>query len=123
MSKARGNVVELRMSADETAKKLKGAKTDSDRQITYDPSARPEVANLLELAALCEGGDPAAIAESLYVNQSTQTLVDADGLVVSTDGATVAVLALGGITFSIVRRSMQPEPSPLPPSVDVTPQP
>ncbi|MFL0289886.1 cell wall synthesis protein CwsA [Mycobacterium sp. SMC-18] len=38
-------------------------------------------------------------------------------------GATVAVLALGGITFSIVRRSMQPEPSPLPPSVDVTPQP
>ncbi|UCZ60687.1 cell wall synthesis protein CwsA [Mycolicibacterium phocaicum] len=38
-------------------------------------------------------------------------------------GATVAVLALGGVTFSIVRRSMQPEPSPLPPSVDVTPQP
>ena len=38
-------------------------------------------------------------------------------------GATVAVLALGGITFSIVRRSMQPEPSPLPPSVDATPQP
>ncbi|BBX85516.1 cell wall synthesis protein CwsA [Mycolicibacterium aubagnense] len=38
-------------------------------------------------------------------------------------GVTVAVLALGGITFSIVRRSMQPEPSPLPPSVDVTPQP
>ncbi|MDR3659875.1 MAG: cell wall synthesis protein CwsA [Mycobacterium sp.] len=38
-------------------------------------------------------------------------------------GATVAVLALGGITFSIVRRSMQPEPSALPPSVDVTPAP
>lgn len=65
MSKSKGNVVELRMSADETAKKLKGAKTDSDRQITYDPSARPEVANLLELAALCEGGDPAAIAEEI----------------------------------------------------------
>ena len=34
MSKSKGNVVELRMTADETAKKLKGAKTDSDRQIT-----------------------------------------------------------------------------------------
>jgi hypothetical protein len=38
-------------------------------------------------------------------------------------GVTVAVLALGGVAFSIVRRSMQPEPSPLPPSVDVNPQP
>ena len=38
-------------------------------------------------------------------------------------GATLAVLALGGVTFSIVRRSMQPEPSTLPPSVNVTPQP
>ena len=38
-------------------------------------------------------------------------------------GATLAVLALGGVIFSIVRRSMQPEPSPLPPSVNVTPQP
>lgn len=38
-------------------------------------------------------------------------------------GAAVALLALGGVTFSIVRRSMQPEPSALPPSVDVTPQP
>jgi hypothetical protein len=34
-----------------------------------------------------------------------------------------AVLAGGAVTFSIVRRSMQPEPSPLPPSVDVAPKP
>ncbi len=33
------------------------------------------------------------------------------------------VLAGGAVTFSIVRRSMQPEPSPLPPSVDVAPKP
>jgi hypothetical protein len=33
------------------------------------------------------------------------------------------VLAGGAVAFSIVRRSMQPEPSPLPPSVDVTPKP
>jgi hypothetical protein len=33
------------------------------------------------------------------------------------------VLAGGAVAFSIVRRSMQPEPSPLPPSVDVAPKP
>ncbi len=65
MSKSKGNVIELRMSADETAKKLKGAKTDSDRHITYDPEHRPEVANLLTIAAMCEGGDPATIAEEI----------------------------------------------------------
>lgn len=37
--------------------------------------------------------------------------------------AAVAVLAVGAVTFSIVRRSTQPDPSPLPPSVDVTPKP
>ena len=35
----------------------------------------------------------------------------------------VAVLAGGAVAFSIVRSSMQPEPSPLPPSVDVSPKP
>jgi Cell wall synthesis protein CwsA len=38
-------------------------------------------------------------------------------------GAGVAVLAVGAVTFSIVRRSTQPDPSPLPPSVDVAPRP
>jgi Cell wall synthesis protein CwsA len=38
-------------------------------------------------------------------------------------GAGVATLAVGAVAFSIVRRSMRPEPSPLPPSVDVQPQP
>jgi tryptophanyl-tRNA synthetase len=65
MSKSKGNVIELRMSADETARKLKGAKTDSDRVITYDPEGRPEVSNLLTIAALCEDGDPAMIAAEL----------------------------------------------------------
>ena len=36
-------------------------------------------------------------------------------------GATV--LAVGAVTFSIVRRSMRPEPSTLPPSVEITPKP
>lgn len=38
-------------------------------------------------------------------------------------GIAVAVLAGGAVTFSILRRSHQPEPSPLPPSVEVTPKP
>ena len=35
----------------------------------------------------------------------------------------VAALAGGAVAFSIIRRSMQPEPSPRPPSVEVTPKP
>jgi hypothetical protein len=37
--------------------------------------------------------------------------------------AGVAVVAVGAVAFSIIRRSMQPEPSPRPPSVEVTPKP
>ncbi|MGP4058359.1 cell wall synthesis protein CwsA [Mycobacterium sp. 4D054] len=38
-------------------------------------------------------------------------------------GVAVVVLAGGAVAFSIVRRSTQPEPSALPPSVEVTPKP
>ncbi|MBX7433759.1 cell wall synthesis protein CwsA [Mycobacterium sp. Y57] len=38
-------------------------------------------------------------------------------------GVGVAVLAGGAAAFTIVRRSTQPEPSPLPPSVEVAPKP
>jgi hypothetical protein len=37
--------------------------------------------------------------------------------------AAVTVLAGGAAAFSIIRRQSQPEPSPLPPSVEVTPKP
>ena len=37
--------------------------------------------------------------------------------------AGVAMIAVGAVVFSIIRRSMQPEPSPRPPSVEVTPKP
>ena len=37
--------------------------------------------------------------------------------------AGAGVLGLGAVTFSILRRSRQPEPSPLPPSVQVEPKP
>lgn len=37
--------------------------------------------------------------------------------------AGVGVLGLGAVAFSVLRRSRQPEPSPLPPSVQVEPKP
>lgn len=65
MSKSKGNTIELGFTADETAKVLKKAKTDSDRVITYDPVGRPEVSNLLLLASLATGEDPVAIADRI----------------------------------------------------------
>ncbi len=37
--------------------------------------------------------------------------------------AAAGVIAVGAVTFSIIRRSTKPEPSPRPPSVEVTPKP
>lgn len=65
MSKSRGNTVELGMTSDETAKLIKRAKTDAERQITYDPENRPEVSNLLRLAGLASGQDPRTLAEEI----------------------------------------------------------
>jgi tryptophanyl-tRNA synthetase len=62
MSKSRGNAIALRATADETARLIKGAKTDADRRISYDPAGRPEVSSLVLLAALCRDEDPVAVA-------------------------------------------------------------
>ncbi|MEJ5868010.1 tryptophan--tRNA ligase [Pseudokineococcus sp. 5B2Z-1] len=72
MSKSRGNAIELRASADDTARLLKRAKTDTDRTITYDPVARPEVANLLLIAALCTGQDPQHLAATIGTGGAAQ---------------------------------------------------
>ncbi|WP_327351277.1 tryptophan--tRNA ligase [Streptomyces sp. NBC_01304] len=65
MSKSRGNSIALAHTADETARLIKGAKTDAERRITYDPAARPEVSSLVLLAALCQDRDPRDIAEEI----------------------------------------------------------
>src|SRR3954469_9303468 len=62
MSKSAGNAITRRASADETAALIRKAKTDADRRIAFDPVGRPEVANLVLLAALCRGEAPEAIA-------------------------------------------------------------
>ncbi len=65
MSKSRGNAIMLSATEDETAALIKKAKTDSDRHITYEPETRPEVANLLQLIALCTKETPEAVAERI----------------------------------------------------------
>jgi tryptophanyl-tRNA synthetase len=65
MSKSRGNAIALAASADQTARLLRRAKTDSDPNITYDPENRPEVSNLVLLTALCEEVDPREVAEQV----------------------------------------------------------
>jgi tryptophanyl-tRNA synthetase len=51
MSKTRGNVIRLAATEYETAEAIKKARTDSELVITYEPERRPEVANLLNIAA------------------------------------------------------------------------
>ncbi len=65
MSKSRGNTIELGMDEDTTVKRLKKAVTDSERFITYDPVNRPEVSNLLLMAALASNTTPEKIAEEI----------------------------------------------------------
>lgn len=65
MSKSRGNTIELRMSASETAKMLKRAVTDSERHITFDPVNRPNVANLLTIASIASGREVHELAEEI----------------------------------------------------------
>jgi tryptophanyl-tRNA synthetase len=62
MSKSRGNAIALRASADETVRLIRGAKTDLERRISYDPARRPEVSSLVLLAALCLNRHPASVA-------------------------------------------------------------
>ncbi len=65
MSKSKGNTIELGMDADATAAVLKKAVTDSQRHITFDPQNRPEVSNLVLLAALSSGREPQDVATEI----------------------------------------------------------
>jgi tryptophanyl-tRNA synthetase len=62
MSKSRANAIALSATEDETARLIQGAKTDAERQISYEPRRRPEVSNLVLLAALCLERSPEEVA-------------------------------------------------------------
>ena len=62
MGKSRGNAIALSAGPDETARMIRRAVTDGDRHITYEPDTRPQVSNLVLLAALCQDRDPHDVA-------------------------------------------------------------
>ena len=65
MSKSRHNTIMLKMTADETANIIRGAKTDSNRNISYDPQTRPEISNFLQLISMCTGEKITSIADRI----------------------------------------------------------
>ena len=65
MSKSAGNAIALGADTDTTVRAIRSARTDGERQITYDPVRRPEVANLLLLTSLCTGRSPETVAEEV----------------------------------------------------------
>ena len=65
MSKTRGNTIALGDSEDATAATIRGAVTDAERHISYQPDQRPGVSALLEMGANCLGTDPPALAASI----------------------------------------------------------
>lgn len=65
MSKSRNNTVMIKATEAETSQQIKSAKTDNERFITYDPEKRPEVSNLLRIAALSCNRNPEQIAEEI----------------------------------------------------------
>jgi tryptophanyl-tRNA synthetase len=62
MSKSRGNAIPLAATEEQTARLIRAARTDGERHISYDPAARPEVASLVMLAAMCQGRPPVSVA-------------------------------------------------------------
>lgn len=65
MSTSRGNGISLGMTADETATRIRKARTDSERRITFDPDSRPEVASMLRIAGLFTGEHPEQVADRI----------------------------------------------------------
>ena len=65
MSKSYGNAIALSSTPEESAKLIKKSKTDSERNITFDPENRPGVSALLTTAALTSGRSEVEIAKEI----------------------------------------------------------
>ena len=72
MSKSYGNAINISMTAEETAKRIKKSQTDSERMITFDPENRPGVSGLLSTAAICTGRSEVEIAKEIGMGGSGQ---------------------------------------------------
>jgi tryptophanyl-tRNA synthetase len=65
MGKSLGNAIALADPPDVVAAKIRAARTDSQREITFEPQRRPQVANLLRIAALCAQLEPEDVAAQI----------------------------------------------------------
>jgi tryptophanyl-tRNA synthetase len=65
MAKSLGNGIALADSLDDVAVKVRAARTDAEREITYEPERRPQIANLLRIAALCARCEPEQVASAI----------------------------------------------------------
>lgn len=72
MSKSYGNAISISMTEQETAKLIRKSRTDSERNITFDPENRPGVSALLTTAGICTGRDPEEIAEEIGMGGAGQ---------------------------------------------------
>ena len=63
---------------DAIRKKFKSAVTDSEREVRYDPEAKPGVSNLLEIMSVA-GGEPIAELEKRYADAGYGTFKEAVG--------------------------------------------
>src|SRR5438552_17220980 len=63
MSKSRGNTIPLSATADDTARLIRGANTDSERTISYDPGRRHAGSSLVLPVPQCLGRDPLQVAD------------------------------------------------------------
>jgi hypothetical protein len=108
-----------------------GVTAQSARSATSELRARYREARLAERAALLQEGllDEAAAVKEVVANLP-QALQDARKgthrrrrRLFIFGGIGLATVVGGAVAFTIVRRSSQPEPSALPPSVEVAPKP
>jgi hypothetical protein len=76
--------------------------------------AQATIVNEIAVAQEVLANLPQVIADARKPKRRPRPLVLAAG---------VAVIAVGAVAFSLIRRSAKPEPSPRPPSVEVTPKP
>ncbi len=70
MSKSYGNAINISMTPEETAKRIKKSQTDSERMITFDPENRPGVSGLLSTAAIVTGRSEIEIADEIGMGGS-----------------------------------------------------
>ena len=72
MSKSYGNAISISMTEQETTKLIRKSRTDSERNITFDPVNRPGVSALLTTAGICTGRDPEEIANEIGMGGAGQ---------------------------------------------------